>query len=233
MIIICAWQSHNPRYLLPLIPVGFIFFASAGQWLPGPESTLAPAPGAARRRRIIVIAVQAAAIAFNLVILGLDLNIIRYSPVTPTGGGEYASLSGGDRQLLELTGEIKWGYWYQYPDWLGRAGDSELAYRYHSLIAASVWMGRSLPGTALVMARKPRLSCWYSGRKTIQYPPTPQPEAFARFLRRRGVTHLLVDKTSPEVWMAIQGFMQERPGMLVPVFSIGGAYVLEVQKDEG
>lgn len=227
LLIICAWQSHNPRYLLPLIPVAIIFFFASGL-----TSFLQAVAGGLGNK--VVMPILAVFFIFNLGILGLDRSFIRRSPVTPprTAEGAYRTEEGGE--LHDLAGDIKWGYWYQFPDWANKSDPAAIAMSYHRLIAASVWMGQNLPQTALAVARKPRLSYWYSGVKTIQYPPTPAPADFARFLRERGVTHLLVDETTPAVRAAVKNFMEERPGELVPVFTIGETSVLEVKKkDEG
>lgn len=233
LVIICAWQSHNPRYLFPLIPLGLIFLGSAvNEFFTPAAEKLPPARRQPSWKNKIWSGAQAAVILFNLIVLGSDLNLLRRAPVTPPRGKNGALVSETDQVLHDLAGDIKWGYWYQYPDWLADSRPEMLALSYHRLIAASKWMGGNLPESALIMTRKPPLVCWYSGRKSIQYPPLPEPEAFLRFLSQRRVTHLLLDESTPVVRLVVQRILEEKPGILAPVFRLGQTIVLQVKKIE-
>ena len=182
------------------------------------------------------MAAAAVMVAFNLAVLGGDLALIRRSPVTPVAGAAQraapvveTAAAEEDRLLSELAGDIRWGYWFQYPDFLASGQPEVMGLRYHRLLAAAVWTRRGLPAEAVVVARKPALVAYLSGHWTMQYPPYPAAEAFLAALDRGGATHLLVDEASPEVRAGLQAVMRERPERFSVVFRIGQTWVLKLE----
>jgi hypothetical protein len=200
MVLICAWQSHNPRYLLPVLPLAFMFAARGLSGLFGEKSTRLP------------IAALIIAVGFNVFVFITDALMISRAPVT----------------VVEKQ-EIAWGRWFQYGDWVNRRDPEAMAMGWHRMIAASAWMRDNLPEDSLVMARKRRLVAYYSERKAVQYVPETRPEAFTQALHDMGVTHLLVDEVSPGVRKLLGIYMDEQPEALAPVFTFGRTHVMAVR----
>ncbi|MDX1623921.1 MAG: hypothetical protein R3199_08060 [Gemmatimonadota bacterium] len=61
---------------------------------------------------------------------------------------------------------------------------------------AARWIGRNAPPDAVILARKPRLVWYWSERSSIRPRGWLQPEDQWRFLRRRGVTHILLEPST-------------------------------------
>jgi hypothetical protein len=231
MVLICAWQSHNPRYLLPMLPLAFMFAAwgfgnifESIPWKGGVDDVLEK-----RRDRFRILAFVLA-LSPVAVVAGIDTVMIINSPVTPPKDLRTLQYKSDEAKLIHaLSGEIEWGRWFQYGDWVNRRDPEATAMGWHRMIAASVWMRDNLPEDSLVMARKRRLTAYYSERKAVQYVPETRPEAFTRALHDMGVTHLLVDEVSPAVRKLLEIYMREQPGVLTPVFSVGPTHVLAVK----
>jgi hypothetical protein len=97
-------------------------------------------------------------------------------------------------------------------------------------------MREGLPADAVVMARKPTLVAYYSGRYSIQYVPETDPRAFFRKCEELGVTHFLVDETAPAARALFQrhldALMSGSAGPWPVVrksFSLGATHVMELQ----
>jgi hypothetical protein len=58
---------------------------------------------------------------------------------------------------------------------------------------AAAWAREGLPPAAVVAARKPPVTFYWSGRRSVPYPPTSDPAAFARALVREKADYLLVE----------------------------------------
>lgn len=58
---------------------------------------------------------------------------------------------------------------------------------------AAAWAREGLPPGAVVAARKPPVTFYWSGRRSVPYPPTSDPGAFARGLARDEADYLLVE----------------------------------------
>jgi len=216
LIIICAWQSHNPRYLIPIVPVAILFAAEGLRIMAGPF----------KRRGAVALFIIA--VLFNLAVFIGDRAVIARAPVTPPlSAGEFGSME--DDLIHELAGAIEWGYWYQYPDWLNKKDPLAIGMSYHRSLAAAAWMGGALDESSLTLARKPRLVAYLSGRRVIQYPAEPDPARLEMKLRDSGVTHLFVDERSAGVRLYLEAFIRARPGALVPVFSVGDTVVYAVR----
>ncbi|MGH7550429.1 MAG: hypothetical protein ACREK3_06690, partial [Gemmatimonadota bacterium] len=85
------------------------------------------------------------------------------------------------RTQVYLTGDRLGGYpsfWQDYFD-------------------ASRWIGANAPD-AVVLARKPTLVWYWSGRPTVVYPGRADPEATWRFIQETGVTHFLFEGSTEE-----------------------------------
>ncbi len=230
VLIILAWQSHYPRYLVPLIPLGCLYFLSGLEYVLGAAKCGHESTGAGRRT--IVLWVLLLLSLFNLGVFVTDLVLLMGAPETPavvedpSACNARAGLDGVEgRRMEELAGRIKWGRWYQYPEML-KNDPEEQALRYHRLIAAARWAGRELAPGSVMAARKPRLTAFYSGRPVLQFPPETRPGALARKLERMGVTHVLADEASAGARLILNRVILEMPGFFSPVFSIGDTHVL-------
>jgi hypothetical protein len=63
---------------------------------------------------------------------------------------------------------------------------------------AAAWAREGLPPAAVVASRKPPVTFYWSGRRSVPYPPTPDPAAFARGLARDQADYLLVELDGQE-----------------------------------
>ena len=217
LALVSVWQSHNPRYLIPLLPLLIIL------WLEGAAglAALAGKDGTAAAR-------LAAAVMAGLCIgvMLTDVALVWAAPVTPLRDrvGRFLTVDG--EELQRWGGTIEWGRWYQYPDFLRSPDPLAPAVRYHRLIAAARWLSR-LPPEALVVTRKPPLVAWYSGRHTLQYPPILDPDRFVTELKKRHVTHLVLDEVSGDVRVLFGRARQARPEKFRTVYSLGGTEIIE------
>lgn len=210
-LLISAWQSHNPRYLIPLLPSGLIFAARGIRLLE--ESFSSPRRNRAGRFGPATVLVF---LVLNLAVLVGDLRLIRSAPRNPA------------IDLFPRFGAIHWGRWYQYPDFLRSGDPAGMARGYHRLLAVADFL-RSQPGSALIVTRKPQLVAWVSGRSTMQYPPYPAPDAFLAALRERNATHVLLDEVSPGVRALFEKVRQARPGAFEEVFTIGHTTLIKIK----
>ncbi len=225
MLIICAWQSHYSRYLVPLVPLAIIFAFSAA--LPSSHDD-AEITGS-RGTRLAPFFLLGSALIFNLFIFASDLSLVYKAPTTTIvmdilGEGEGSSIEAG----RSPDGDINWGRWYQYPDWLASSDPAGPAMKNHKLIAASIWMGGNLPKESVVLARKPRLVAYYSGGMALQFPAEMRPEKFMAALREMGATHALIDETSPGVARLFLEITSGLPGVFEPVFSRGRTIIFKI-----
>ncbi len=78
---------------------------------------------------------------------------------------------------------------------------------------ASQWIGAHAPG-AIVLARKPTLVWYWSGRPTVVYPRRADPEETWRFIRETGVTHFLFEGSSEEALAPTLAHRQDRLELL-------------------
>jgi 4-amino-4-deoxy-L-arabinose transferase-like glycosyltransferase len=58
---------------------------------------------------------------------------------------------------------------------------------------AARWIGENAPTDAVIMARKPTLAWFWSGRSSVRPPVGGGPESRWRRIRQRGVTHILLE----------------------------------------
>jgi len=213
--IISLWQSHNPRYLLPILPL-IVFYAAHGlsSFLSSTKWKVKAMGGAAG---LLVIV--------NILVFAGDAGVALSSVETP-GRVPCFTLKPGQRdEMKELAGTIKWGYWYQYPDMLSLTDTASYAMRWHRLQAVLIWCGKNLPDDAVIAARKPRLAAYYTGRYALQYPALLDPAALSARLEEMGVTHVFIDEVSPAVRQVIKNYAGERPDDLKVVYGLGGTYI--------
>ena len=105
LVLVSVWQSHNPRYLIPLLPLLIIL------WLEG-LTGLAALAG----RDGVPAARLAAAVMAGLCIgvMLTDVVLVWTAPVTPLRdrAGRFLTVDG--EELQRWGGTIEWGRWYQY-----------------------------------------------------------------------------------------------------------------------
>jgi len=78
-----------------------------------------------------------------------------------------------------------------------------------------------------VLTRKPPLVAWYSGHKTIQYPPEPDPDRFIAALGEKQVRYILLDEVSGEVRVLFDKVRRARPQNFSTIKSFGGTEIIE------
>lgn len=78
---------------------------------------------------------------------------------------------------------------------------------------AAAWIGEHAPD-AVVLARKPTLVWYWSGRPSVVYPRRAGPEETLRFLRETGVTHFLFEDSTEEALAPALAPRQERLELL-------------------
>jgi hypothetical protein len=206
-MIICVWQSHYPRYLVPAVPLGLLLAAEAIRDLPGLS------------RIRMQAALLAAAVALSWAVAGIDLALMHRGP------------KASDAEAAALTGPMDWGRWYQLPDLMASSDPAAMAAGYQRQLAACIWMRDGLPSDAVVMARKPALAAYYSGHYAIQYPAEADPARFWERCREMGATHFLLDETSPAVRALFRNhldYLLQQPGppAVTTAFELGGTLVL-------
>jgi hypothetical protein len=220
LALVSVWQSHNPRYLLPVLPLALIFAAEGIK--AGAELTRRLDPGRALKLLAMV------ALGVNVGVFAVDAVLVVSAPATPLRDRSGRFLSPDGPELLRDAGEIHWGRWYQYPDLLRLKNPAAVMTGYHRLLAAAARL-KELPPSAVVVTRKPPLVAWLSGRHAIQYPPEPDPDRFLAALRERGATHILQDEVSPEVRTLFERVRAARPEAFRTVFRLGGTELIEVR----
>ena len=117
--------------------------------------------------------------------------------------------------------------WDRTRDWL--AGEELAGYDpfWEDYFSAARWIGENAPEDAIVLARKPTLTWYWSGRHAIDWPFWESPEEKWRYIRRQGVSHILIE---PESARDLIGVLTEhddrmsmpfhRPGTEVAVFTL-------------
>lgn len=219
LVLVSLWQSHNPRYLIPLLPLIIIL------WL---EGVWRLAAWARLDELLTARTLAATMIGLCVSMMVTDMVLVDTAPVTPMRGRDGAYLTADGEDLRKYGGEIDWGRWYQYPDFLRATDPRAPMIRYHRLIAAGRRMSE-LPETTLVVTRKPPLVAWLSGRHAIQYPPEPDPDRFLAALESAGATHLLLDETSGDVRGPFERVRAARPDRFLTLYHFGGTEVIELQ----
>lgn len=225
LAVICSWQSHYPRYLVPLMPLVCIYGVAGFRCLLGMDARGQEEKKHRRRTRAAFLLVPVF-LVFNLGVFAADILLISRSPETPPSGDRATEER---EKMQEMAGTIKWGYWYQYPQMLASADTANTARRYHRFLAASHWL-QNLPPDSVVVARKPRLVGYLSGRKTVQYPPKASVPMIVNALREKNATHVFAEEVSPGVRRILNRVITENPDLFRPVYSIGNTHILEFGK---
>ncbi len=147
--ILLVWPWTGDRFLLPLVPILWIFMLTG---LDAASRFLTGGPRAAGWMTAGLIAVLAAGAALQV----------------PGQWKETRAYLDGD----EMT-----GYEPFFQDYLD----------------ASRWVGDNAPD-AVILARKPTLTWyWSGGRPSVVYPFHGDPERTWEFIRRKGITHIVLD----------------------------------------
>jgi hypothetical protein len=68
---------------------------------------------------------------------------------------------------------------------------------------AARWIGQNAPADAVILARKPQLAWYWSGRHAIVPPWAGNPDRAWRRIRGRGVTHILLEPSTEAEWRDI------------------------------
>lgn len=98
--------------------------------------------------------------------------------------------------------------------WLG--GDEFGGYSpfWADYFRAARWIGENSPENAVILARKPTLAWYWSGRPAVVPPRGRDPERRWRAIRRTGATHILLE---PSTEAALQDVLHPRANELVVV----------------
>ncbi len=117
--------------------------------------------------------------------------------------------------------------WERTRAWL--AGDRLAGYDlfWKDYFLAASWIGENAPENAVVLARKPTLAWYWSGRPTTDWPFWAGSQEKWEYIRRRGVTHILIEPESArnllEILTEHGGEMTmpfHRPGTEIAVFTL-------------
>lgn len=120
--------------------------------------------------------------------------------------------------------------WDRTREWL--AGEEMAGYDpfWEDYFSAARWIGENAPEDAVVLARKPTLAWYWSGRASIDWPFWRTPEGKWRYIRGEGVTHILIEPESARDLVEVLTEHDEllsmpfhRPGTEVAVFILAPA----------
>ena len=93
----------------------------------------------------------------------------------------------------------------------------------------NIWARDSLPSSAVILSRKPRITYFYSGHKSMAYPFLKDPALIWRFLERHRIKYLIVDNFSRETYLYIAPFLQKYRAKLKLIYRIGNTGLFRIE----
>ena len=93
----------------------------------------------------------------------------------------------------------------------------------------NVWAKDNLLSPAVIVSRKPRITYFYSGHKSVAYPFLNEPDVIWRFFRKYNAKYLIVDNFSRETHMYIAPFLQRYRARLKLIYRIGNTGLFKIE----
>jgi len=91
------------------------------------------------------------------------------------------------------------------------------------------WLERNIPAGKIIASRKPRITYFYSGHKSMAYPFSKDPALIWRFLERHRIKYLIVDNFSRETYLYIAPFLQKYRARLKLIYRIGNTGLFRIE----
>ena len=93
----------------------------------------------------------------------------------------------------------------------------------------NIWARDNLPSSAVILSRKPRITYFYSGHKSMAYPFSKDPALIWRFLERHRIKYLIVDNFSRETYLYVAPFLQRYRARLKLIYRIGNTGLFRIE----
>jgi hypothetical protein len=199
LLLLAVWPTYGAgaarRYAIPFIPFFYYYFFHGAGFIASPkEHLLTGWPGREPRLPYALLAVL---LCFNL--LAVRKTLMPPASVESFKGALSALVGNYDRKFETA----------EYPVMTSETIKSS-APCYDRYLSAAVLLRRAMNADDLVMTRKPEVVSIISGRHAVRFPYTPDRAEMAAFVKRAGVTHVMLDGCYDETRRYLAPYAEER-----------------------
>lgn len=106
----------------------------------------------------------------------------------------------------------------------------DIAVPYKNFILLHKWIAANLPSGEIIISRKPTVTYFYTGHKSMRYSFTPKTEEIWQEIIKINAKYLVVDEFTRETYLYLSPFLYEYKNKLMLLYRIGDTGIFEIRK---